>query len=66
MTRDRLSAEAEWCGRRFIVTDTGGIDVDGELLGRHLDNLSYAVARLSNLDSSLVEKREQLLAKLST
>ncbi len=25
-TRDRLFAEAEWCGTEFVVVDTGGID----------------------------------------
>jgi len=28
MTRDRISATAEWAGRRFTVVDTGGIDFD--------------------------------------
>lgn len=25
VTRDRLYREAEWCGRRFVVVDTGGV-----------------------------------------
>ena len=34
VTRDRLYAEAEWCGRTFDVVDTGGIEprTDSELL----------------------------------
>lgn len=26
VTRDRIVAEAEWCGRHFLLIDTGGID----------------------------------------
>ena len=34
VTRDRLYAECEWCGRRFDVVDTGGIEptTDSEIL----------------------------------
>src|SRR5574342_518747 len=27
-TRDRLYGDAEWNGRRFVVVDTGGLEVD--------------------------------------
>jgi GTPase len=30
VTRDRKEGEAEWCGRQFIVVDTGGIDLQSE------------------------------------
>ena len=29
VTRDRICSEAEWCGKRFLLIDTGGID-DGK------------------------------------
>ncbi len=34
VTRDRLYAEAEWCGRKFDMVDTGGIEptTDSEIL----------------------------------
>lgn len=34
VTRDRLYAEAEWCGRKFDIVDTGGIEpgTDNEIL----------------------------------
>jgi len=27
-TRDRLYGDAEWNGRRFVVVDTGGLELD--------------------------------------
>ena len=30
VTRDRKEGEAEWCGREFIVVDTGGIDLQSD------------------------------------
>ena len=27
VTRDRKEGDAEWCGREFVVVDTGGIDL---------------------------------------
>ena len=34
VTRDRLYAECEWCGRKFDMVDTGGIEptTDSEIL----------------------------------
>ena len=34
ITRDRLYAECEWCGRKFDIVDTGGIEptTDSEIL----------------------------------
>ena len=34
VTRDRLYAECEWCGRKFVMVDTGGIEpsTDSEIL----------------------------------
>lgn len=52
VTRDRLYAEAEWCGRTFDVVDTGGIEpgTDNEILAfmRHqaeiaIDNATVIV-----------------------
>ena len=48
VTRDRLYAEAEWCGHTFDVVDTGGIepDTDSEILlfMRHQAEIAIASA----------------------
>ena len=30
VTRDRLYADAEWCGKQFTMIDTGGIELKSE------------------------------------
>lgn len=30
VTRDRLYADAEWCGRKFTIVDTGGVEFGGD------------------------------------
>ena len=30
VTRDRLYADAEWCGRNFTIVDTGGVELQSE------------------------------------
>src|SRR4051794_27522244 len=39
VTRDRKEIEAEWNGRRFLLVDTGGVDLDEE------DDLARSVQR---------------------
>jgi GTP-binding protein len=51
VTRDRKEIEAEWNGRRFLLVDTGGVDLEEE------DDLSRAVqaqARMAIADSQVV------------
>ena len=37
VTRDRLYADAEWCGVTFTMVDTGGIEINSEdQMWRHI------------------------------
>jgi GTP-binding protein len=37
VTRDRISAECEWSGRRFMLVDTGGIETgDADSMFPHM------------------------------
>ena len=62
LTRDRHRSKADWCGRHFVLTDTGGIDWDSadELLrrirGQALDAIEDADVVLL-----IVDGREGLL-----
>ncbi len=45
VTRDRLYAECEWCGRRFDIVDTGGIEprTDSQILTFTRDQAMLAI-----------------------
>ena len=45
VTRDRLYAEAEWCGRKFDLVDTGGIEpnTDNEILAFMREQAQIAI-----------------------
>ncbi len=45
VTRDRLCAESEWCGREFVLIDTGGIEPasDDGLLRRMREQAQIAI-----------------------
>ena len=46
VTRDRIYAEAEWCGRKFILIDTGGIEPksDDTILKQMRNQAEMAIA----------------------
>ena len=45
VTRDRLYAECEWCGRKFDIVDTGGIEptIDNEILSFMREQANIAI-----------------------
>ena len=46
VTRDRLYAECEWCGRKFDIVDTGGIEptTDNEILSFMREQANIAIS----------------------
>jgi GTP-binding protein len=56
-TRDRLVAEAEWCGLVFDVVDTGGIDPTGSGFGEPLsvDSADYVEQIRSQAEMAALE-----------
>lgn len=58
VTRDRHYAEGEWCGKKFIVVDTGGLDLDPDAdLGRHITKQSLIAVSEADLIICLFDAR---------
>lgn len=63
VTRDRLYGECEWCGRNFIVVDTGGITFgQGERLGEQVRRQAMLAVDEARVILFLLDGREGLTA----
>lgn len=62
VTRDRIFADAEWCGNCFTLVDTGGIDLkkDDEISKHILIQADIAIA-MSDIILYIVDGKEGLL-----
>lgn len=49
VTRDRIFADAEWCGYKFQIVDTGGLDFDNE------DEMNKRILEQANLAIDLAD-----------
>ena len=47
VTRDRIYGESEWCGRKFTLIDTGGIEprTDNQILRVNMANIRRKLER---------------------
>ena len=63
VTRDRIYAEVEWCGRTMIFTDTGGIEpkTDSMIL-KHMRSQAEIAIDLSDVIVFMVDSRAGLTA----
>lgn len=49
VTRDRIYADAEWCGYNFTLIDTGGIDLKSD------DNMKFHIRKQAEIAASLAD-----------
>ncbi len=63
VTRDRIYAEVEWCGRMLIMTDTGGIEpkTDNMIL-KHMRSQAEIAIEMADVIVFMVDSRAGLTA----
>lgn len=58
VTRDRVYADAEWCGRSFTMVDTGGIEIHSEdTMWKHIKAQAELAVELADVILLLVDGR---------
>ncbi|MBQ3920894.1 MAG: ribosome biogenesis GTPase Der [Firmicutes bacterium] len=63
VTRDRIIAEAEWCGKGFFLIDTGGIEPDSkEIIPAQMRAQAETAMDMADVILFLVDGREGLTA----
>jgi GTP-binding protein len=61
VTRDRIYAEAEWCGKRFAIIDTGGIDAySDDIMFEQMREQAQIAMDMASVIVFLVDGREGL------
>lgn len=61
VTRDRLYADCEWCGKVFSLIDTGGIDDGDDDIMRSVREQAYEAVRLSDAVIFLTDVKQGVL-----
>ncbi len=63
VTRDRIYADAEWCGYTFTLIDTGGIDYGSDdVMFKHIRKQAEAAVELADVILFFVDGKQGLLA----
>ena len=63
VTRDRIYADAEWCGYTFTLIDTGGIDYDtDDVMYSHIRKQAEAAVELADVILFFVDGKQGMLA----
>ena len=63
VTRDRLYADAEWCGVTFTMVDTGGIEINSEdQMWRHIKALAEIAVETAYVILFFVDGKQGLTA----
>ncbi len=58
VTRDRLYADCEWCGKEFTLIDTGGIDENEDDLARSVKRQAFDAVELSSVVVFVVDIKQ--------
>ncbi len=63
VTRDRVYADAEWCGYRFTLIDTGGIELKSDdTMFRHIREQAETAIELADVILFFVDGKEGLVS----
>ena len=63
VTRDRIYADAEWCGHRFTMIDTGGIELKSEdTMFRHIREQAEIAIDLADVILFFVDAKSGLVS----
>ena len=54
VTRDRIYADCEWCGKEFTLIDTGGIDESDDDISRSVKRLAFDAVILAAVTAVVI------------
>ena len=61
VTRDRIYADCEWCGKEFTLIDTGGIDESEDDISRSVKRQAMDAVELSNVVIFVVDIKQGVM-----
>lgn len=62
VTRDRLYADCEWCGKEFTLIDTGGIDENDDALSTSVKRQAYDAVELASVVIFVTDIKQGVLS----
>lgn len=63
VTRDRIYADAEWCGRAFTVIDTGGIEIKSEdIMFKHIRKQAEVAIEIADVIVFMADAKDGLIS----
>lgn len=63
VTRDRIYADAEWCGRAFTVIDTGGIELKSEdVMFKHIRQQAEIAIEIADVIVFMTDAKDGLIS----
>lgn len=62
VTRDRIYADCEWCGKAFTLIDTGGIDDSDDEISRSVKRQAQGAVELASVVLFVVDAKQGVLS----